>query len=176
MKHTESSIQQACVAAFRAKYPYAAKCLIHVKNEEAGGVVAGGIHKAEGVVAGAPDLLLLIPSQFRGAFCPFLCIEMKSAKGRVRDSQLLYRTTIQCVGSLYIICRSLDEFMALVDEYMAGVSSNVIEPLKLQHRAEDAERINKARQELKALSMNNNKPRPKKSVSDARKRLAEILS
>lgn len=176
MNHIESSIQQACVASFRAKYPWAAKLLIHVKNEETGGARAGGIHKAEGVVAGAPDLLLLIPSNFLIGPCPYLCIEMKSEKGRIKDSQLLYRTYVQAAGSQYIICRSVDDFMAIADEYMSGVSDEIKETLKLTWRAEDAENVRKAREELQSKLVGGRQPRRKKSVTEARKQLKAIIN
>lgn len=176
MKHSESSIQQACVSAFRAKYPWAAKLLIHVKNEECGGAKAGGIHKAEGVVAGASDLLLLIPSVFQAGFCPYLCIEMKSEKGRIRDSQLSYREHVQAVGSYYVICRSLDQFMNLADEYMPGVPDNIKQSLRLAWSKDEQEAVKKARQELQNKVVGNNKPRRTKSVTAARNQLKSILS
>lgn len=177
MNHQESQIQQACIAAFRAKYPWASKLLIHVKNEEAGGRVAGAIHKAEGVVAGAPDLLLLIPSSFlTNEFCPYLCIEMKSEEGRKRDSQLLYRTYVQSVGSFYIFCYSLEQFLTIADEYMKGVPEQTRQTLMLAYRAEEAEHIRKAREELKKAQATNPKPRRKKSVTEARNQLKAIIN
>lgn len=176
MNHSESSIQISCINHFRAKYPWASKLLIHVKNEEAGGRVAGAIHKAQGVVAGAPDLLLLIPSSFLNSdYCPYLCIEMKSEKGRKRDSQLIYRTYVQAVGSQYVFCYSVDDFNTLVDEYMANVDPAIINCLKLQYRADEAESLRKARQELQSQVAGGSKPRRRKSVSAAREELKSIL-
>lgn len=69
MNHEESKLQQECVAWFRTQYPEYAMLLIHPINEGSGHTQMDrrrqGIHKAEGAVAGAPDLLFFLPS-----YCP----------------------------------------------------------------------------------------------------------
>ncbi len=67
MNHEESKLQQACVSWFRAQYPQYAMLLVHPINEGSGHTSIDrrrqGIHKAEGAVAGVPDLLLFMPVQ-----------------------------------------------------------------------------------------------------------------
>ena len=62
MNHEESKLQQACVSWFRAQYPQYAMLLVHPINEGSGHTSIDrrrqGIHKAEGAVAGVPDLIL----------------------------------------------------------------------------------------------------------------------
>lgn len=68
MNHQESKLQQQCVAWFRAQYPQYAMLLIHPINEGSGHSQTDrrrqGIHKAEGAVAGVPDLILFMPSDY----------------------------------------------------------------------------------------------------------------
>ena len=70
---SERQIQIQCVSWFRQRYPEASKVFMAIPN--------GGIRNAwtaknlrdEGVLSGAPDLLLLIPKKGYAS----LCIEMK---------------------------------------------------------------------------------------------------
>ena len=81
----EHELQAACVQWFRLQHRHYASLLIAVPNGAA--LLNGGKGwaelKAEGAVAGAADLLLLVP---RGAF-GYLAIEMKTPVGRQRARQ-----------------------------------------------------------------------------------------
>lgn len=116
MRHEESRIQQNCVTWFRLCYPALAPNLFAVPNGGARRRIEGAIMKAEGVVAGVSDLLLLYPSQGFHA----LCIEMKSAKGVQRDTQKAWQQAVEKWGYKYIVCRSFDEFRAQVSKYIKG--------------------------------------------------------
>ena len=60
-QYEESRLQQQCVSWFRAQYPEYAMLLTHPINEGNRGTrTQGAIHKAEGTVAGVPDLLFFI--------------------------------------------------------------------------------------------------------------------
>ena len=69
MNHEESKLQRQCVAWFRAQYPQYAMLLTHPINEGSGHTTTDrrrqGIHKAEGAVAGVPDLILFMPAEYR---------------------------------------------------------------------------------------------------------------
>lgn len=175
MKHSESSIQITCINEFRARYPWAAKLLIHVKNEETGGRVAGAIHKAEGVVAGASDLLLLIPSVFDNKYCAYLSIEMKAPGGRVRDNQLLFGTYVQAAGAAYRICYGVDEFVDLVASYMDAVPSRLKESLMIAYKEDERCRIQKEREKLKS-AMEKKRTTYRLSANQARQELKRILA
>lgn len=60
MKHKESDTQIACVRWFRLQYPRLAMLLISIPNGGRRDVITGKILKAEGAVAGASDLILLL--------------------------------------------------------------------------------------------------------------------
>lgn len=112
----EHSLQVACVRWFRAQYPNLRKHLLSIPNgaKLANGAKAWKRLEAEGAVAGAPDLLLLVPSGDYG----FLCIEMKTPKGRQQQSQKAFEDAIVSKGGAYCIPRSLDQFQNLVRSYL----------------------------------------------------------
>ncbi len=76
----------------------------------------GRILKAEGVVAGVADLILFVAHRGYHA----LCIEMKTDKGRQRDTQKAWQHDVEAQGYKYIICRSLDDFKKQVIGYLWG--------------------------------------------------------
>lgn len=76
MNHYESKLQQACVRYFRLAYPEYGYMLFAVPNGGSRNAVEARILKAEGVVAGVADLILLVPRSGYGS----LCIEMKIGK------------------------------------------------------------------------------------------------
>jgi hypothetical protein len=112
MKHLESKIQQTCVHWFRLQYPQ--HVLFAVPNGGRRGKVEAAIMKGEGVLPGVADLYLAHPSKG----CHGLFIEMKTEKGRQSNSQLLFEEKITERGYHYAVCRSLDEFMNTVNEYL----------------------------------------------------------
>ena len=127
MAMEESRLQQECVAWFRFQFPKYAHALIHVANEgkrntkmvytRYGAKVvcsSGARLKAEGLVAGVADLLLLVPNEEYGC----LAIEMKTQTGKLSDSQKEWRKVCEEAGNKYIVCRSFEQFMCEVVEYM----------------------------------------------------------
>lgn len=128
MRHEESNLQQQCVAWFRAQYPQFAMLLTHVPNEGNGNRVSGAIHKAEGTVAGVPDLLLFLPSCYPAkgrdgetawSMVHGLGIEMKTEKGRQGQSQKDFQKMFQSAGYQYEVVRSFNEFETLIKSYIA---------------------------------------------------------
>ena len=115
-RHEESSLQIDCVDWFRRQYPQLALLLIAVPNGGARSAATGRILKAEGVVAGVADLVLFVAH--RG--CHALCIEMKTAKGRQRDTQRAWQKAVEAQGYKYVICRSFDDFKTQVQSYLWG--------------------------------------------------------
>lgn len=116
MTHEESRIQGWCVYWFRHQYAHLARLLFAVPNGGARDRVTGAILKKEGVVAGVSDLLLLVPAgQYHG-----LCIEMKTPKGRQQPTQKEWQEEVEAQGYRYIVCHSVEEFMAEVRAYLKG--------------------------------------------------------
>lgn len=120
-KHRHSSpegrIQAECFAWFWNTYPQYRKLLFHVPNENDradSNIIQGAIRKSLGVVSGVADLLLLIPSgRYHG-----LCIEMKDERGRQKPVQAEWQVIVEAQGYKYVICRSLEQFKIIIDEYL----------------------------------------------------------
>ena len=128
MRHEESKLQQQCVAWFRAQYPQYAMLLTHVPNEGNGNRVSGAIHKAEGTVAGVPDLLLFMPATYstsavftRYMICFALGIEFKTKTGKQSQKQKDFQKIFESAGYKYVIVRSFDKFKAEINDYIAHV-------------------------------------------------------
>lgn len=112
--HEESELQRQCVTWFRLQYPKLARLLFAVPNGGARNAVTGAILKAEGVVPGVADLLLLVPRNgYHG-----LAIEMKTRTGRQSDSQREWQQEVEAQGYRYVVCRSFDDFRNEVDAYI----------------------------------------------------------
>lgn len=112
----EHRIQCACVQWFRLRYPHYRHNLFAVPNGGRRDEVTAGKLKAEGVLAGVADLILLKSNADYGA----LLIEMKTAKGRQSDTQIEWQKLIEKDGYKYVVCRSLDDFVLQVDSYLSN--------------------------------------------------------
>lgn len=110
----EHRIQCTCVEWFRYKFPRYRHNLFAVPNGGRRDAVTGAKMKAEGVLAGVADLILLRRNYKYGA----LLIEMKTRKGRQADTQKEWQRLIEQDGYKYVVCRSFDEFRAEVLDYL----------------------------------------------------------
>lgn len=111
----EHRLQVACVQWFNLKYPHLKGRLFAVPNGGRRDAVTGAMLKAEGVVAGVSDLVLLKRNRCFGA----LLIEMKTLKGRQRDSQRWWQSVITENDEYkYVVCRSFDGFIREVEQYL----------------------------------------------------------
>ena len=113
----EHQLQCMCVNWFRWQHPQLKHILFAVPNGSKRDVVTARRLKDEGATAGVADLILLKSNRFYGA----LCIEMKTPKGRQQESQKLWQQEVEANGAKYIVCRSLDEFIAATNNYLADV-------------------------------------------------------
>lgn len=110
----EHRIQCSCVEWYRLKYPKMHHNLFAVPNGSKRDSITAARLKDEGVLAGVSDLILLKSNRFYGA----LLIEMKSQKGVKRDSQKEWEKQITRDGYKYVVCRSLDDFIREVTDYL----------------------------------------------------------
>lgn len=111
----EHRIQCACVRWFSLQYPRYHGRLFAVPNGGRRDAIIAAKLKAEGVMAGVADLILLKSNRDYGA----LLIEMKTRKGRQRDSQKQWEKTV-CADNeyKYVVCRSVENFKCEVDNYL----------------------------------------------------------
>lgn len=113
----EHRIQVACVRWFRLQYPKLGSVLFAIPNGGRRDAVTGAKLKDEGATAGVSDLILLKSNRFYGA----LCIEMKKPGGSQSSAQKEWQKEVEAMGNKYVVCRSLEEFMKVVEEYFANI-------------------------------------------------------
>lgn len=124
MRHLEENLQAACVKWFRIQYPQYNGLLFHVPNGGRRNLKEATRLKAEGVVAGVADLILLVPKylhlhdEYETETFHALCIEMKTEKGRQSAEQILWQYKVERYGYKYAVCRSLDEFIDTINNYL----------------------------------------------------------
>lgn len=109
----EHKLQCACVQWFRLQYPDVMMNLFAVPNGGRRDRVTGGKLKAEGVLAGVADLILLMPC---GGYHALL-IEMKTSMGRQSEAQKMWQRHIERFGYKYVVCRGVAEFVKEVNGY-----------------------------------------------------------
>ena len=113
-KDEEHRLQVACVRWFRMQYPHLREMLFAVPNGGRRDEKTGARLKEEGVIAGVSDLILLQRNDNYGA----LLIEMKTKTGRQSESQKRWQQVAEKQGYRYVVCRSLEEFMREVNDYI----------------------------------------------------------
>lgn len=113
----EHRIQSSCIKWYRLQYPKLWHNLFSVPNGGRRDSVTGRRLKAEGVLAGVADLILLKSNRFYGA----LLIEMKTKKGIQSEEQEMWENKITRDGYKYVVCRSLDDFIREVTNYLNDV-------------------------------------------------------
>ena len=99
--HVESDLQIRCVKWFAYQYQHLRPLLFAVPNGGRRDARTGAILKAEGVHAGVSDLLLLCPS-----------------RSYQRPSQKEWQEAVEEQGYKYIVCRTLDDFIKDINDYL----------------------------------------------------------
>ena len=113
----EHRLQCACVQWFRTQHPKFSHNLFAVPNGGRRDKVTGAKLKAEGVLAGVADLILLKSNADYGA----LLIEMKTGSGKQSEVQGRWQKAIEKDGYKYVLCRSLEDFMREINAYLKEV-------------------------------------------------------
>lgn len=113
----EHKIQVACVNWFRLQYPKLRNILFAIPNGGRRDAVTGAKLKEEGATSGVADLILLKSNRFYGG----LCIEMKKPGGYQFPSQKAWQKDAEANGAKYVVCKSLEEFMKVVTDYLNDV-------------------------------------------------------
>lgn len=116
----EDRLQAGCVTWFRLQYPKFQKLLFAVPNGGSRNKIEAAKLKATGTTPGVADLIFLYPS---GPY-PFLCIEMKISTGRQSPEQKDFQKQVQEAGGKYDICRSLEQFMQTINNYLKNEPVN----------------------------------------------------
>lgn len=113
----EHKIQCACVKWFRLEYPKLKDMLFAIPNAARRSARNGAYMKDEGMLPGVADLILLKSNRFYGA----LCVEMKKPGEYQRPVQREWQKECEANGNKYVVVRSLDEFIDVVDNYLKDI-------------------------------------------------------
>lgn len=111
MKHSESSLQQACVRFFRLQYPD--RMIYAIPNGGHRNRVTGAILKNEGTLAGIPDLHI---PESNGNYLT-LYIEMKVGYNKPSEAQTRVIKMLEDRGHYVAICYTFEEFEKVVKTY-----------------------------------------------------------
>ena len=111
---TEHQEQIAVITWFRLQYKQYASYLFAIPNGGVRNIGTAVKLKKEGVLAGVPDLFLMIPKNgFHG-----LWIEMKVKGGRISDSQKQFMGAATLMGYPAIVCYGFDEAKNAINDYL----------------------------------------------------------
>lgn len=114
MRHEESKLQIECVRWFRYNHSKHYHLLFAVPNGGKRSLLTAKILKAEGVLSGVSDLILLKPSKEHHG----LCIEMKIKPNKQSVYQKDWQVNVEKEGYKYIVCYSIDDFITQINEYI----------------------------------------------------------
>lgn len=112
---TEDKLQAACVRWFRLQYPELKLLLFSCPNGGSRNPIEAAKLKRTGVVSGVSDLILLTQRKGYGS----LCIELKNGKKGIQsENQHQWELAALSAGNKYVICRTFEEFMNEVNQYL----------------------------------------------------------
>lgn len=116
---SEHDLQVACVNEFRYLNPRLRDLMIAIPNGGQRNAIVAAKLKAEGVVAGVPDLFFAYPSgEWHGLF-----LEMKNGKaGTVSEHQKRMMMILTQHGYKCVVCHTRDEFFNALHEYAPEIS------------------------------------------------------
>ena len=112
MRDPEHQLQVACVKWFRYQYPNV--LIWATPNGGQRNVIVASKLKAEGALAGVPDLTIALPNQhYHGLY-----IEMKAGNNKPTPEQKMIMEILISVGYRCEVCNSLAGFMEVVNDYL----------------------------------------------------------
>ena len=107
MKLQESTLQASCVRWFRYQYPHLV--IYAVPNGGSRNVREAQRLKAEGVLAGVADLVVMLPQG------KSLYIEMKIKSNRQTENQKDFQKKATSLGHTYVVCYSFEKFQKIIE-------------------------------------------------------------
>ena len=109
MRQEEHNIQVAIVQYLRLR----GFEVFAIPNGGRRDAVTGAKLKAEGVTAGAADLIILLP------IGNVLFVEVKTAKGRQSPEQKAFQERVESLGFSYVIWRSVEDAEKFINSPMS---------------------------------------------------------
>ncbi len=113
----EGVLQKSCVEWFEYKYQNRGLgVIVSIPNEGRRNARTGGRLKQMGLKAGFPDLQIIKHSDI-------LFIEMKTTHKHsiTSDKQKAMHCILRSLKQKVVICRTVDEFVEIVDKFMSGI-------------------------------------------------------
>ena len=111
---TEHNAQRLLVAWFRDRYPHLAAVFFAIPNGGKRGEVTAAHLKAEGVMAGIPDLMLAAPRNGRAG----LFLELKTRTGTVAKDQRVAHEALREQGYSVEVARGYEAAKTAVLAYL----------------------------------------------------------
>lgn len=112
---SEHDEQVATVEWFRKQYPTLKYCLFAIPNGGLRHIRVAMTLKKEGVLSGVSDLFLMVSrGTLHGLF-----IEMKTAKGKVSDSQQKFLDIARQQGYEAIVCYGFEDAKNKIKKYLS---------------------------------------------------------
>lgn len=111
---TEHQEQVLTVKWFRLQYPKLSNCLWAIPNGGVRNIGTAIKLKSEGVLAGVPDLFLMIPKNgFHGLF-----IEMKIQGGKLQPNQKEFLKLANALEYKAVACYGFEEAKKVISDYL----------------------------------------------------------
>jgi len=110
---SEAKIQHSCVMWFDKEFPEYRGLFYH-NYLNPPNAIQGQILKGLGLKKGVPDMFLALPINGKHG----LYIEMKNEKGTLQKEQIKYKALLQKVGYNWELCRSLNQFKTIINNYL----------------------------------------------------------
>lgn len=107
---SERQLQKECVEWFRLQYPDG--LIFAIPNGGSRHPAEAKALKAQGVVAGVPDLFIGMPGIGRHG----VWVELKVGKNKLTESQEAIFSILGAMGEDCVVCRSLQEFQEVAND------------------------------------------------------------
>ena len=104
----ETELQTKMVQWLRATHPES--LVWHCPNEAC--ARRWNFYQNQGVLKGAPDLTIILPGVV-------FFVECKTGRGRQTPEQKVFGEKCASLGIGYYVCRSLEQFVDIVESYLA---------------------------------------------------------
>lgn len=117
-RQPEMRIQSDCVRWIHNEHPETRGLFFHIKNEldrPDANAMLGARLRAEGIVKGVADCALMMKRGPYGA----LFVEFKTEIGRQSEAQKNWEHIIKAQGYSYHLCRSLEQFKEIINDYLS---------------------------------------------------------
>lgn len=113
MRQLEHKLQCACVRWLRLQHPNI--LCFAIPNGGARSALTGAMLKAEGVVAGVPDLMIAMPRNGHAG----LFVEMKVKPNRPSKEQREIISKLTDAGYKVEVCYSFEDFVKVITDYLS---------------------------------------------------------